>query len=233
MEGDNMLKKYVLVKELNSDVEWFVMIESKDIEKVVIFSNDRDNFKLEYWLEGKELERVENELFAIRNNEDHEMNGCLNYEIVNYIFEKIGIENEAFDISEIEIIDNKEEVIIAYTGNGSIELDTLDNYNYDYSYQYWNGSNWIRTYIEEIDDYTIDFDDKDVDFISLDEWDGSNWNFRSNAHHASVSKLADKWLIKEWSQYQGTETTVTIMQTKEELEKWFEENETKIPKEIL
>ncbi|MDD5589427.1 MAG: hypothetical protein PHP92_05205 [Candidatus Nanoarchaeia archaeon] len=209
------------------------MIESNDIEKVVQFNNDINTFKLESELNDKDLEIVNHELVSIKNDEEHEMNDCMDYEIVNYVFEKLGIKNEAFDISEIEVVYDDEEVIIAYTGNGNIELDTLDNYDYSYSYQYWDGHNWVRTYIEEIDDDTIDFDDEDVDFISLDEWDGSNWNFKSQASHASVSKLADKWLLKEWSQYQGTETTVTVIETEEELKEWFEENETALPEGIL
>jgi hypothetical protein len=38
--------------------------------------------------------------------------------------------------------------------------------------------------------------------------------------------------LKEYSDYQGTQVYVTVLDTFEELEKWFEGKETEIPEKI-
>jgi len=79
-------------------------------------------------------------------------------------------------------------------------------------YRYWNGSNWGEIWFDTQAQYkisiVIDEDTKE----NLDEWDGSNWFYKQRFNNADLYRVVSiddepvdgKWLLWEWSQWQGS-----------------------------
>jgi hypothetical protein len=222
------MKENVLVRELNNDDAELIMIARDDIEKVVCFGDANNIFKSAREFTEQELTSINDKYRAIKEDEDDELNELMDYEIVTEIVKELKIENEIHDISEVEVLADKDYAII--TADGNLTQCLLSDCTFDYSYSYWDGSNWVRMWIEEPDEDTISFDN--VEWISLDEFDGNNLCFKSSFNHAKVAKLGDKWLIKKHNDFEGTHEYVTVLESRQELESWFEENETDIPDEI-
>jgi hypothetical protein len=219
------MKENVLVREAYNDDAELIMISKDDIEKVVYFGDANNIFKAEREFTEQELASINTRFEIIKENEDNELNELMDYEIVAEIVKDLNIKNEINDISEVEVLGDKDPAIITVDGN--LTQCLLSDCSFDYSYEYWDGSNWRRMYLEEIDEDTVSFDK--VEWISLDEFDGNNLCFKSSFNHAKVAKLGDKWLIKKYSDFQGSHEYVTVIESKEELESWFDENEVDMP----
>jgi len=87
-------------------------------------------------------------------------------------------------------------------------------------YEYWDGSNLREIWFDGnmIDNETeIEYDDEYYE--DLDEWDGSNWSYNGRFNHGRKYRILTidgehvegKYLIHEWSQYQGSLDTGEIV----------------------
>lgn len=212
------MKKFQLVKISNDDMEGkYILVESTEVEKVIGFYDDSSTCRIEKELSEKELEDLQN--WYVDKLDNEELEDMQVYEFVNEFFEEKNIDNHASDIDEVEEYRDQD---VLYLNNG-VQQCNLNDYEYEYSYSYWDGSNWKRLWLEEIDE-DLSFNEGDISWTSLDNWDGRNWSFGGNACHAEVGKWGEKYLIKDWSQYQGTHTYITILEDREELEDWLKQN---------
>jgi len=78
-------------------------------------------------------------------------------------------------------------------------------------YVYWDGSNWKEKWQDpSITETEIVYDETKEE--NLDEWDGNNWIYKRRFNHGrkypiieiNGEKVKNKYLIIEWSQYQGS-----------------------------
>ena len=155
------------------------------------------------------------------------------------------LEEAGFDVAEVRYL---EEVV---PNSGVIDYDDIpeddgktiiydyafDNWccpsdldwNGEYGYSYWDGSNWRVATWEECDSQVIEYDDSRID---LNEWDGSNWRGilggRYTRNYAyPMQSIDDKpvdglYLIEEISQWQGVLPSGKIINS-EELDEILEE----------
>jgi len=93
-------------------------------------------------------------------------------------------------------------------------------------YIYWDGHNWIYVWLPE-PDAVIEVDEvDDEEPFSLDRWDGNNYTYGGVGCHAEYypvcrlngEPVEDKFLLRYWSQREGTEPSGEIVSS-EELEK--------------
>jgi hypothetical protein len=107
---------------------------------------------------------------------------------------------------------------------GTVEVEDLADWNTDYTFNYWDGSNWRFRYIESNYDT---FEDDDCDWKTLDEWNGNNFQFHNTGLHCKICKhpdLSDMYMIHEYSQYQDYLDTLHVV-TLQELEKFLKETD--------
>lgn len=221
------MKKFQFVKVENNDMEdnKYLLIESELIEKTINFTGDSITCKIDKELTDAELEKLQN--WYIEKLDNDELDTIM-YEYINDYFKVNNINNKATDIKEVEEY-CKQPVLYL---NSGIYQDNLNYYDWQYTYTYWDGHNWKTLWLDDINE-DEGYNDGDVAWVSLDEWNGRNHSFGGMASHAEVGKWGEKYLIKEWTQYQGDHTYITILENRECLENWFEERETEIPEGIL
>ena len=151
-------------------------------------------------------------------------------EEAGYNMDEIG---EVFDATEIkyELAGETEypENILIYFANHHY-FGNLQDCEAIPLYEYHDGSNWEEIWRwDDISETIVVYNDQKG--ASLDRWDGSNWYYRNNFNHASIYPVVEidgeaveggKYLLKEWSQYQGSIPTGRIIDAaeKEELESW-------------
>jgi len=149
------------------------------------------------------------------------------------------LEEAGFDVAEISYI---EEVV---PNSGVIDYDDIPeddgktivyDYAYDqwyrpsdldwngeYGYTYWDGSNWQVVTWEEANAQVIEYDDSCQ--IDLNEWDGSDWrgilggrytrNFADPVKTIDGKSVDGLYLIEEISQWQGVLPSGRVVSTEE------------------
>lgn len=96
-------------------------------------------------------------------------------------------------------------------------------------YEYHDGSNWKEIWLEgDMSETIVVYNDQKT--TSLDRWDGGNWYYHNSFNHGNIYQVIKidgeavegKYLLEEWSQYQGSVPTGRIIDAaeKEELESW-------------
>ena len=149
------------------------------------------------------------------------------------------LKEAGFDVAEISYI---EEVV---PNSGVIDYDDIPeddgktivyDYAYDqwyrpsdldwngeYGYTYWDGSNWQVVTWEEANAQVIEYDDSRQ--IDLNEWDGSDWrgilggrytrNFADPVKTIDGKSVDGLYLIEEISQWQGVLPSGRVVSTEE------------------
>jgi hypothetical protein len=226
------LKENVLVRPIHSDDNDFIWISKNNLEKVVYFGYTNDIVSIEKELSKEELELVNNEWSIIQADEDHDYLTNLPYEKLDYIFKKLKMSNEAHDIDDCMVLEyadcTYDKVLLTVDWysleDNRITQSYLSDCESQLAFSHWDGHNWHKIDIEDIDEDTIDFDDDEIEWISLDIWDGRNWAFQGNYCHGRIAKYNDIWLFNHWCDYQGQHNWITPIYSKEELEDFFAEN---------
>lgn len=93
-------------------------------------------------------------------------------------------------------------------------------------YIYWDGSNWKCIWLPKPDAIVEVEEDEDEGSYSLDTWDGNNYTYGGVGCHAEYYPICridgepaeDKYLLRYWSQWEGSEPSGEIVSS-EELEK--------------
>ena len=154
------MKKYQMVNISNDDNGELLLIESTEVEKVINFYDERSTCKVKDSLSDEGLQKL-NDFYSIKKAND-ELSYHETYEIVNEFFEENDIDDTATNIQDAEEYTNQD---ILYIHDGKFEQGNLIDYDFCYSYEYWDGSNHKRLWLEDIDE-DLSFDENEIEWIS-------------------------------------------------------------------
>jgi len=206
------LKDNVAVK-LTYDENGLVLIKKDEIEKISQFARN-DGFKLDYPLSSSQL--------ALINEEFDLWNENIGSDDINKFFKTYKIKNCAVDLATYEIIEDRP--LLLFCNDREFIQDNLNTLDYEYTFNFWDGSNYKRYFIEDITDDTITWFDGDIKWGCLDYYHNGIWSFQVSGNHAYCGKLDNNWIIKETSKLRSFMTSITVLENDAQLKAWFEEH---------
>lgn len=202
----------------------FIIVESKDIIQRVSFF-ETNAYMFDHNIDIDLLRKVLVE-YKERKEDDKYLSFYEVLDEYNITYDVAGDE-EDYDPNIILCFPDDEDIEWAICAMGDLE-------GVSDVYRYWDGHNWREIWAEmEVVHrikLVIDEDTKE----SLDEWDGSNFYYRYKFNHASLYRIIsiddelveDKYLLWEWTQWQGSLDEGTIINVKDidKLKSWSEES---------
>lgn len=174
--------------------ERYTVVPAEDIDKLVDLSEQR--VVLLRGLSQEEAQRVidecKDELAQWRYDED-----------------KLAVIKERHPQATMADDTEKCEDVPCYDLTGEILYNLLDCDAHPV-YEYWDGGNWRKSWIEERDIDEVEVEEAPE---SLDTWDGSNLCYRQRFVHGRLYRILtidgekperSLWLLYEYSDYQGS-----------------------------
>ena len=217
------LKELVCVKEEHTDKKELLLVERNEISRKIWFGDSTDTYLLNKELSDPELEILNN---YIKDNPDADI-------------EPAGIENILrnellildAEVNYTDTYEDEEEQPALFFYDGKFEMTNLITYPASWVYTYWDGNNHRNIDLEE-PDLSLTWNKNDIEWYSLDKFDGRNHCFNNNpACHCKVGKFKDDYLIWEYSDFQGSNSYITIADYND-LCDFCEENEVELPPEL-
>ena len=191
----------------DNDTDGGIVINKKEIENVICLGNMTVFGVPNVGLSEDELQK---------QFKESGLNITDNEELQDWL-ESIGVPQQVIDSVYMlaDVAETKELIVFDETNQ---TFSNLADFNTVESYQYWDGSNWKREWVETYsisEDITIVPDSK----ICLDEWDGRNMVTGGIGQHEYIYKIAtldneevnDKYLLVFSSQWQGVQDTAKIV----------------------
>jgi len=176
------------------------ILVGSDALKQCIYLGNQTVYKVNQVIEGDILDAMTQDLVVDYSNN------------VRMYLEKNEIETYVEVCEEIE--EFKDQNIIWFDGL-QWKKDNIENYDWDWYYYFFNGSNWKKLEVAELIEEIPD----DLDWISLDIHDGNNLTYcGSNTLRGSIVTLNHRYYLKESSLYQGSHTDIFIFQEFELIE---------------
>ena len=182
-----------------------LLINPEDIEQKIDLSNE----KVYMFPELEPTEENEKMLESLLP----QLNECEDYYEIQEIPELEGMAVELADDSETS------KHILCYFSE-SKNIGYLDDCESVPVYGYHNGSNWKEIWFNDafMTEYEVIYDNEQM--ANLDEWDGDNWSYKGRFNHGRKypiieidgEKVVGKYLIEEWSQWQGSLPTGEIVE---------------------
>jgi hypothetical protein len=224
---ENLKTNIVVTSEQLPEEANCILLKKEDIKKAVYFGDCNDTFKLKDELSEIEVNII-NEIYLLIIDNEYQTNTS-SIDIINKIFDLLGLDNECTYVDYYEEINDNEETYILYDNNG-LEYCCLSTYDSDYIYTYWDGHNHKTLELNDIDEDNINFNDNDITWVNIETWDGNNWKWQSRFNHARIGKWKNTYLLKEWDQYQGTHTHIEEISN---IDTWIEDNKEYLDKEDI
>jgi len=195
------MKKALLWEKPESDV---VMVDSADVVKKIYLA-DEVVYKFATLDVNPENEALLDSLLS-------DLNSCEDTDEIEELLNSKGLKWEL--AKETEICRN---ILCFFRDSQSIGyLDDCETY---YAFEYLDSGSNFKDYSldEDMSETVVEYDDEHSE--NLDEWDGNNFNYIHQFDHARKypiisidgEKVEGKYLIEEWSQYQGSLPTGKIV----------------------
>lgn len=207
-------KKAVIWEVQNQDPEatgtQYHIASPDDITRLADFTNCRCYKFPEIKTEGALLETIPN----LKEIDD--------YDELEDIFDDIGIEYEMLPDTAAD------ENIICYDYHERNIFNLTDS-NFDSVYEYWDGSNHKRVWLDDANpSQKIVYSD---DYIDLDQHDGSNFYFRTRFNHGRIHRLIERfgepveneYILLEYTQYANDIPIITFI-TETQKDELFKES---------
>lgn len=198
---NTQIKDFMLIQEINSNEDIFILVNRDEIAEVIDFGEEREVLAIKEGTLTKERLNKLNKY--IKENEDF---NCTEDEINDWLKDKNIKVEELYNE-----VDQEDQPVIRWN-DGKFDLHNLLNYGTEWVYRYWDGHNYKVMWIEDPDP-NLGYNKGDIEWHSLDEWDGRNWKFKSQHNHGRIGiKEPDKIYLKEYTDYQGSQTTIEILE---------------------
>lgn len=179
------------------------IVATSDIEDVVMLGDDQ-------YLKFPELLATEKNRDAINNLLKN-----------TNIEEAMEIAEEKYTVEMANDYETAEDIIAWHPASGAFFLVACDTYR---MYEYWDGSNWQQTFIDDDDTTDITVDDIYEDLDSYDQ--NGNKYFGRQWEHGKLYKIltidgdeaSDAWLLYISSQWQGSKNRALMIDSKRRAE---------------